>query len=269
MQCVWEKDRNIKNIDNTLGDSLMKILIKILLLLVVSSQLYAYETNSMFYTIVPSDLAFKQFEFTISHRFQGKFNEDPFDNFFGMHGGASVAVGFRAGIPYHLEVGWHYLYYNREMNFDVAKNIDLTWHLKSKIFYQFDSFRPVFYLEEREKSNDIGIALERSFLNNKLTPVLNLQYDGYYKNMGTCIGIDYQVTKKIGFFAEYFPRRDNDDDTYSKNAILYGLRLNTYGHRFLLTVSNSRETGLRHVMRGADTGDLYFGFSIHRLLEIY
>jgi hypothetical protein len=45
------------------------------------------------------------------------------------------------------------------------------------------------------------------------------------------------------------------------------LRLDTYGHHFMVQVSNGFEIGPRNLMLGVPTNDIYLGFNIHRILQ--
>lgn len=243
-----------------------KTLVCLLLATIGAVQSFAYESNTMMYTAIPSDLTLKQFEFNVSHKFQGKIKEDPFDNAFGMHGGASVAIGLRAGLVKGFEIGWQYLFYNREVVYGLMKNWAVSPILSSRIEISSHRYRPIFYLEDKESTIGGLLAIQVALLKQKLHGVVNLHYDGDYEKLGLGLGASYQLTKKIGLMAEFFPRRDKDVERF--DSMVFGLRWNTYGHRFLFTFGNSRENSLRHVLRGSDTRDFYFGFGLSRLLEI-
>jgi len=96
-------------------------------------------------------------------------------------------------------------------------------------------------------------------------PVFNYAYDGYRDQSGPALGVEIGVADKISVLGEYFPITGDENDS-RKNCFLVGARYSTWGHQFMLGLSNSQGIGTIGQLSGAPTNDISFALSIRRIL---
>jgi hypothetical protein len=136
-------------------------------------------------------------------------------------------------------------------------------------------------LEKEKRSNFLGLISVQSKPYRKLiVGNFNAGYDGYYERFVLGLGITFNLFEDFGLFerisliGEYYPvldRKDTNDKLSqyigSDNAMAFGIKLDTYGHRFILMIGNSDDFHLRHTALGvADNSYWRLGFNIERIL---
>jgi hypothetical protein len=107
----------------------------------------------------------------------------------------------------------------------------------------------------------------------KITPVVNVCYDGYDERFGYGAGVhagletDWGLLRRLSAMVECYPVAGRKEGvTGPKDSFAGGVELETYGHHFAFLAGNSSDIGTRRLMLGTHTSKLYFGFNIRRLL---
>src|SRR5208283_171324 len=77
----------------------------------------------------------------------------------------------------------------------------------------------------------------------------------------------YSALKHLTLIGEYYPVLKAVDGNIQA-SYSFGIKAETFGHQFIIKVSNSQEIGSRDMMHGAANQDLYVGFEIMRLLDL-
>jgi hypothetical protein len=249
----------------------MKIISSILFVCLLGQGLVAFEP-SMLNLNVPSNLDGKSLLFAVRHRFMGILTEDPLEHFFGLDLGANVSIGFRYALVPRLEFNAAYTTHQGEYNVGASYACHMrTIFLKAQAEVQYFSFERG---DERFGNVFYNAALQSYPIWKVLSPVMNFGYDGYNEKFGLGIGLQagfdwwFGPIERISVIGEYFPVLQAEETiTGSENCFAAGLRIDTYGHRFMLQVSNAWNIGPRRLMLGTMTNDLYFGFNVYRLLK--
>ncbi|MDD5225235.1 MAG: DUF5777 family beta-barrel protein [bacterium] len=232
----------------------------------IPSSLLAFET-AMPSLKVPTNLEAKEGEFRILHRFIGPVNHKTVDTAMGMTEGAFVNLGIRYLIWSKLEANFSYQTRTREYitGLSYAYFIPRAY-LRAQLDGQFFSYK-----DSQRKNNLFGLlSLQSEPILKRISPVINLGYDGYNHRFGPGFGVSVMIIKKFEVMGEYYPiwKRGNDSFLNSKNAFVFGLKDNTAGHHFMLLLTNSWATEPRRQMLGAKTNDIYFGFNIERWFSV-
>lgn len=233
--------------------------------------LFAFEPSALNLR-VPSHLEKHALVFDVQHRIRGILTEETFDNFFGIDQGANISMGVRYAVFPRLEVNASYTTSEKEYRLGASYAHHLPQvYLKGQLnveYFDFERFG------ERRSNFSYGLALQTYPLGNVLMPTVNLVYDGFNEKFGLGFGVDlgfdfyFGPIEHISVIGEYYPVLDSEPGiTDEENYFAGGLRLDTYGHHFMIQVSNGFEIGPRHLMLGVPTNDLYLGFNIHRILQ--
>lgn len=249
----------------------MKIFIPFFLLAIVTI-LPSYET-SMLNMDVPTNLEYKTMEVNIRHRFMGAIDDELIDNFFGMDIGANINLGVRFPIYSKLELELDYIRVNSEYNLALSYKLPTISIFKSQIEFEYFSFEK---LGQTERRNNFlyQIDLQSKELFSRVTPALNLGFDGYHERFILALGMNVKFTDSWGMIAEYFPVIDRNNDASGRTSVgenscfAIGLRLQTYAHHFMLILSNNDKIGIRNMGLGSPTDDLKFGFNLSRKLYL-
>jgi hypothetical protein len=250
----------------------MKQVSLVILFVCLPAMCLSYEM-SMLNLSVPSNLERGQMEFKVQHRFFGPVDEDPFDTFFGMDGGANVGLTLRGPVWRKLEVSSSYVMDFSKWLVDLSYTVVLPDSLlRAKAEVELFSFEqsPV---SGRETALFYQAALQTAPLPGGISPVLNVGYDAHTGRGGLGFGARVNVLENLSLQGEYYPIISRDDDDPDsplgpENAFAFGLELQTYGHHFVLMVGNSTDIGARCRMLGAYSNDLRFGFNIQRLFDL-
>jgi len=257
-----------------------KIILILINLVIVNISSFANESD-MLNLNAPSDLTEGQSLFSVKHRFIGKVDNNVYDTFFGIDGGANVGLAlghmFSHGIEAKVSRNRYTNDGQSEYVYSLSRQGDLSSHVKGKIGVDYFS-----YISNNARIND---RRENFFYNASLATapvwdgvsfVFDLAYDGYNEKVGTGIGINKEFkpnlsflpfVEKMALMAEYYPVIDREDGvTGKKDAFSLGVKFKTAGHHFVLSLGNSTAIGTRQAMLGAINNDLHFGFNIYRIM---
>jgi len=136
-------------------------------------------------------------------------------------------------------------------------------------------------LQDEKRSNLLGIlSLRNRPIAERFTALANFGYDAYYERPFVGFGALIHLLDGLGSFEqvdlilEYFPVLDRASAgeklasyIQPQNAAGIALKLDTYGHRFLLSLTNSSHFHAHRLTLGtADDAFWRFGFNIERIL---
>lgn len=234
----------------------------VFLLLAITAAGYTYNGTFLNLYSPVSGTSQGDFEFSMNHRFFGTaLKNDPLDSFFGLDSGANVSVGMR-----YYPVEDFYLSASHA-RLQKVNTVNAGWsaiageNLEFGIEAGYISVKPS-SVDDREGGIAVTGSISLSFLQNKLRPVLNYAFDGNRDNNGAGLGIEFQAAERVAFFGEYFPASNDDAD---QDCFGFGCRYNTWGHQFLLGLTNSSGIGIYEQLEGSATADLSIALSIRRL----
>lgn len=236
-----------------------------LLLGSVTNRLFAYEPSLINLT-TPSGLSPWEGEISIFHRFYGSVLNSPLETVFGMEAGANVGLGMRLQTFDGLELKASYI--SGQKTFTAGSSF--SWYLPyfflhTQLDLQFFTFRST--STERIGHFYTSLAWRTDPIFDLLVPTLAVAYDGYFQRLELGAGLHLKIVQFLSLVIEFYPfwpggrnpGEQGDTSTYA-----FGIMLNTWGHHFVLLLSNSFAIGQRGLMAGtADTG-LYLGFNIQR-----
>lgn len=202
------------------------------------------------------------FEFTMNHRFFGKaLEDDPLDSFFGLDDGANVRVGLSYFLYDDLDIGVTHTRMGHRNTVSVGWNTVIsTLNAELGALAGYTSFKPS-PIEDREGGIVATLTASTWFLNNRVRPVLNYAFDGYSEDNGPGIGLEIAATEKFSVIGELFPSADEELNA----SFSVGGRYSTWGHQFLLGLSNSNSIGVQRQLAGAASNDLSVTLSIRRV----
>lgn len=221
---------------------------------------------------VPSHLEQNALVFDVQHRFLGILTEEPFENFFGLDLGGSVNLGIRYAVLRRLELNASYTTLEKEYRLGASYAHHCPQiYLKGQVDIQYFDFEGA---GERNSNVYYGLSLQTLPLGAILIPTVNIAYDGYHEKFGLGLGFDIGIDWEFGpiehvsLIGEYYPVLQAEEPiTGAENYFAAGIRLDTYGHHFMVQVSNGWEISPRRLMLGVPTNDIYLGFNIHRILQ--
>jgi hypothetical protein len=233
--------------------------------------IFAFEPSALNLR-VPSNLDGNALVFDVQHRFYGILTEETFDNFFGLDLGGNVNLGLRYAVLPRLELNANYTRSEKEYRLGASYA-----HYFPQIFVKGQVDVQYFDFErsgERNRNFYYGVVLQTFHIGGILVPTANLAYDGYTEKFGLGFGLDlgfdweFGPIEHISFIGEYYPVLQSEElVTGAENYFAAGIRLDTYGHHFMLQISNGWEIGPRRLMLGTSTNDIYLGLTIHRILQ--
>lgn len=239
----------------------------IVVLLVFASQITSAYERSMLNLKTPTELEKGEMEFTVRHRFSGKINEKPFDNFLGMDvGGTNIGIGFRYIVWSKLELN--------VLRTRGTFQYENEYTLGASFAHSFSVLRTQmglqFFSSGERKSNLFGqLDLRSEPILERVIPVVNIGYDGHNRRVGLGFGVliafdelTFSSFEGLSLIGEYFPTANEDN----LNSFALGIKLKTYGaHQFALLISNGQAISTRRLMLGTKINDLRLGFNIQRL----
>lgn len=253
----------------------MKKLCLILLLFV--AQISSGLEPAMLNLKVPSGLEKNQLVFGIQHRFYGKLTENPFGTFFGLDAGANVGVNLRYSVWPRLDIYGSYTRWQKEFTLGAGYAYFIPRLFRSQInieYFNYEKLGLPDTISKRRRNFFYSFLLQGEPVVNQIRPTVNVGYDGYNQRFGLGLGLDVGFELEIGpiegmnIIGEYFPIINQDTMvTGPKNSFAAGIKLNTYGHHFMLFIGNKSEIGTRRLMLGTHTNDLFLSFKIHRFLS--
>jgi hypothetical protein len=196
--------------------------------------------------------------------------------------GANVALGLRGMVWSGLELNGaysHYMFSPRDsalneywLGFSYAHHIPGLLRVQGDVQYFSYAARNV----ARRLQNVFGLlSIASEPIARRVTPVLNVGYDGSAQHLGLGAGLNFGFPFNVGPFrqvdicGEYSPVLARDTLRMDEqDAFAAGITFETYGHHFQFLVGNSPEIGTRRMMLGATSRSLYLGFNIHRFLDL-
>ena len=222
--------------------------------------------------ISPTKLEKGNIELSIRHRFLGAVNDETFDTFFGMDRGANINLGLRIPVISNTEMFFKYIRSNSEYNFGISYKLPKPLlNINSQFNLEYFTFEKIGIIERRNNFLYL-LALQTDSALKRVTPTLNLLYDGYYETFGTALGLNIRVSKDWSFQTEFSPvlYRQSDLDNRitvgEKDYFSFAVKYQTYAHHFVFLVSNGSQIGSRSIIQGTNSNDLFFGFNIQRKL---
>lgn len=202
------------------------------------------------------------FEFSMNHRFFGAaLKNDPLDSFFGLDSGANVRFGMRYYAREEFYLGVSHARLGNTNSINAGWSTSPAANLNIGIEGGYSSVKPS-SSQDREGGIMATGSISLSFLQGKLRPVFNYAFDGYRENNGAGFGIEFQAAERLALFGEYYPAAA---DGAVEDCFGMGFRYNTWGHQFLLGLTNSSGIGIYEQLAGSYTQDLSFALSIRRL----
>jgi len=198
---------------------------------------------------------------TITHRFQGLLRSAPIED-------ANLLLGLKYIVSPKIELESYYADHQNEYSIGAG-----YYFLDSKLIQGQLNVTAFDYKDLRFDKRSINAFYQLS-MNTKpilqtITPVVNAGYDGYFERFGYGYGLKYGINikdstiKKVNLIGEYYPIFNPENGiTEAQRAYCYGIGIDTFRHNFVLSASNSTDTGVRRMMLGAPDKILHFGFNI-------
>jgi hypothetical protein len=250
----------------------MKKMVVAVLLLLSAAPVFALQyENPMLNMAVPSGLEKGQMYFQFEQKFYQALNSYPdSDHFALLDGGANLNISIRYMAIAGIELNAGYTVLSREKTAGasyVLNLIDLNFNIQAGL--EFFS-----YYDYARSSDDQNLfyylALQNTpLLDGRLIFTADAAYDGYNKNPGAAIGVSYEVVRGLSVLAEYYPVIKTDKNNKNIGDISCysaGFKIQTSGHQFIFKFGNSYSMGIRQLMLGVKTQDIYAGFEIMRLI---
>jgi hypothetical protein len=228
--------------------------------------------NPMLNMSVPSGLEQGQMYFYFEHKFYQTLHNYPNNDLFAVFdNSANMNIGLRYMAFAGLEVSAGYTVQNREKLAGASyalKFPGLYFNLQAGI--QLFSYHD--YIHDNEDTNLFySLALQSiPLFDDKFLLSLDAAYDGYNENPGFGIGASYEVFRGLSVLAEYYPAVKADPNNTligSTGCYSFGFKIQTSGHQFIFKFGNSYDVGMRRLMLGTKTQDVYAGFEIMRLIN--
>jgi len=228
----------------------------------------------------PTEMNIDDMYFSVKHRFHGDLSENLFDTALGMDAGANVMLNYKFQFYKNLELKLSYTSFQKEKGVGVSYKFKEIYWLP--IVFQTD----IEYFRYRQESSDnktrsnfiYMLSLTDKSIFKSLSTVINTGYDAYNQRFVSGIGVEYTFLKEVGtiealsIIGEYYPVADRksageklkkylgDDD-----CVNLGLKLSTYGHQFMLMISNSNYISARRLSLGTDEDAFWrLGFNLER-----
>lgn len=221
-----------------------------------------------------------ELEFIIMHRF-GELNTG-LDDLFGLDF-ANIRFSFEYGLSDRLTVGLGRSSFEK-LYTGFAKYNLLQQGEKSPVALSWMSTMAVRTADEPTFTEDELVdrvsythqLLIARKINEKFSALIvpsyvhrnRVQFDQENDIFAIGIGGRYRVSTRSAIIAEYYPRLTNEASDLYQNSFGIGLEIETGGHVFQLTFTNSRsmaEKGFIAETAGAwSEGDIHFGFNLSR-----
>lgn len=251
----------------------------ILLILLITSSLTGAD-RSLLNLRTPTELKKGEALFSVRHRFYGDVMDDPLKNFFGLDAGANVQLGIKYQLfeGFELNATYTRLWKEKSAGCSYRPVLPLL-PFEFQINIDYVSFKNPGQTEENRSNVTALIALQsRTFL-KRFTIGVNLGYDAYFERSilgaggSAVIVTDLGVFEQIALIGEVFPVTGYDEASETVRfymgedpVLVFGLKADTYGHRFTLLISNSDHLALRRFSLGTADGSFWrMGFNIARI----
>jgi hypothetical protein len=230
------------------------------IIITCASATFPYEP-SLINCVVPSSLEAPSLELTVQHRFRRVIGKQPQTNTF--FGGANVRIGLRGQVWKGLEASVDYGVTGTELDVGAGYSYSfINQWLSGGAWAHFFTYE----VPNGRATNVFVLAsVQSELLKDRLFLTFDASYDNYYIYFGVAAGVLVRIVPAVDLVAEYSPLHD-DLAPYPKKtgSFSVGVKVNTVTHQFKFLVSNSTDIGPREMMRGAQSNDLRFGFSLQK-----
>ncbi|MGD0565828.1 MAG: DUF5777 family beta-barrel protein [Candidatus Goldiibacteriota bacterium] len=246
---------------------MQKFLMSLLLILIPFIAAAEQFEHPMLDLDVPSGIEQGQMYFEAGSKFYTSLYNYPKDDFFALlNYGANTRISARYMAINELEVMTSYIEEHREKMAGLAYTIkeDKIW-FDAKIEAEYINYQD--FSAQTARQNFFGLLSLQStpFFDDRFVITFDGAYDGFGGRFGMGAGISWLVTRHLSLLGEYYPvimkYQSNSEGSYG-----FGIKFDTYGHQFMLRLSNSSEIGARDMMLGAPDNNIYAGFDIMRLV---
>jgi hypothetical protein len=224
-----------------------------------ASAAFSYEP-SLINCVVPSSLEAPSLELTVQHRFRRIIGKPQLINFFD---GANVRIGLRGQVWKGLEASLDYGVTGTELDAGAGYSYSfISRWLSGGAWAHFFTYEvPI----GRATNVFILASAQSELLKDRLFLTVDASYDNYYIYFGVAAGVLVRIVPAVDLVAEYSPLHDDLAPSPKKTgSFSVGVKVNTVTHQFKFLVSNSPDIGPREMMRGAQSNDLRFGFSLQK-----
>jgi hypothetical protein len=228
----------------------------------------------------PTSLKPGYLNFSVRHRFYGDITEEPLKNFFGMDAGANIRLGLRYQPLRNFEISTSYTRSRKEKTVGISYTLLwVTFPILTRLNAEYFSYEDIGLKEETRSSFAGYIAIQNRPVLERIVGTLNIGYDGYHERFVSGVGMaivllrDMGVFEQISLVGEYYPvmDRENSEDSYigPEDGFAFGIKMDTYGHRFLILLTNTDELHLRRVSLGVpEQAHWRIGFNIERRIKL-
>jgi hypothetical protein len=254
-------------------EDVMKKFIFVLLVVFAAMPVFAVQYEApMLNMTVPTGLEQGQMYFKFDARFAQDLRTYPSDDLFALlDNSADINIELRYLAAAGLEINAGYTTVNREQTAGlsyVLKFPDLFFNVQAGIqYFTFKGPAP----DKYEQNLFYSLSIQSvPLLDEKLFISVDAAFDGYAANPGLAIGVSYEVLMDISIIAEYYPviKIDAANGFVGATGVYsFGFKIETSGHQFIFKCGNSTDIGMRRMMLGTNTLDMYAGFSIMRLIR--
>ena len=223
----------------------------------------------------PSGLDDLQGQIGFGHRFYGVVNHDVMETFFGTSWGANAQVGYRQHLVSGSEIKLGYTSAFKQYEIGAAwKFTPQEFPVTAQIDATYSSFKPLGFMD---RETDIGVlvsAQSEPFF-DRLVLTANAGYNSYYERVAAGVGVNLKLTDTVSILGEYYPLLDDEnssDNVYAvsdHSAFSAGLKLETWGHSFVLCVGNAYAFDpVQNSLGAVSKGKLHLGFNIKRRFDL-
>ncbi|RAP35210.1 hypothetical protein DID80_06655 [Candidatus Marinamargulisbacteria bacterium SCGC AAA071-K20] len=201
--------------------------------------------------------------FSVEHRFYNSVNDDAIDNFFGIDGGANTQLGLSYAIQENLQVHVARASVEKEYTLGTTYALPSMNGVHPLVGLDFFSFKK---LGNSSREQNFFYHISGTYPNviPKLTPKVSIGIDGFNNNIGFAFGGEYEIRKSLFTTVEW---AKTNKVTGNEHSVNLGLSKKTFGHQFILFVTNNSNVGFRRVLEGAQTKEWSLGFKVTRTLE--
>jgi hypothetical protein len=219
----------------------------------------------------PTALSRGEAEIGVLHRFYGPVDEDVWNSLFGLNAGANTGFTLRRNILYNAELKAGYVSAVKRVEagaswrptpngFPAAVQLDVAYaDFRNPVTYK--RVRNLLYLLSAQNN----IHSERAII------TLNAGYDGYFDRFVNGWGASLRILENLWLVGEYYPVWDRNSAAPKlrrylgdRDVYVVGIKLDTYGHHFMFSLSNGEALDPASQSLGTDNSDLRLGFVIQR-----
>ena len=226
---------------------------------------FAYDEKCFPDLAVPTGIEARSLEAGIAHRFFRAPAAGFPDNFIT---GANACLMLRYALSSDLEIGASYLFIPKQYTLHTGYTIRVRpLFVNLQPYISYFGVQPDY--DQRWRNGVLyQLNLQSEPLLRMITASLDAAYDGYGKKYGIGMGVDIDLLENIALLGEYYPVIGERDTTFfgaeKVNCFIFGIKISTYGHHFIITFGNTADMGIRRLMRGTENNSLRFGFNLER-----